>query len=143
MIYRLSLGLLPLLRPFAPKLYVIHIGTNNLRSNRGPLRPFEVDNLRLILEAILASDPGTKILLCEIFRRQDIGDWQVKESNELYEEVVCKVNEEEGRERVWVQAMPESIDVGRHLVDHVHLNFEGYRIWEGVLRKRIETLLGE
>lgn len=41
----------------------------------------------------------------------------------------------------WLEA-PRELDKGRHSVDHVHYNKEGYRIWDGVLFPVVEECLG-
>lgn len=66
---------------------------------------------------------------------------QVRGSNELLLELLRKINAAEGRERIFWQSMPGSIDLRKHLADNAHLNRQGYAIWDQVLSNRIEELM--
>lgn len=140
-IYRLDLGLLQLLQPLLPLLWVVHIGTNNLRGKKKPLRPFELDNYALLLRALLSVSPlDAKVLAVGIFRRKDIDDASVRTSNEAIKAVVDKMNGALGSERVRFVEQPDQLS-NAHLVDHVHLDVEGYGIWDRVLRTKMEEIL--
>lgn len=56
-------------------------------------------------------------------------------------EMVTKLNVKEGKERVFWEPMPRSINLKTHLADNAHLNKAGYEIWDQVLSARIEELL--
>ena len=141
-LYRISLGLLKLLTPFSVKLWVLHIGSNNLRRGCGPLRPFEIAQLRLLLNAVLcASNVKTKVLLCGIFERLDMGAEQITRSNELMLQTVHEFNVQHGMERVYWQGQPQEIDLRKHLADKAHLNRKGYEIWDRALSARIQELI--
>ena len=141
-LYRISLGLLELLTPFSVRLWVIHIGSNNLRRGYGRLRPFEIAQIRLLLDAVLcASDAETKVLLCGIFERRDIGGEQVRRSNELMLQAVHETNSQQGMERIFWQGQPQQIDLRKHLADKAHLNRKGYEIWDQALSTRITELI--
>ena len=141
-LYRISLGLLELLAPFSVRLWVIHIGSNNLRRGCGPLRSFEIAQLRLLLDTVLCvSDAETKVLLCGIFERRDIRVEQVRRSNELMLQAVHEINSQQGKERNFWQGQPQEIDLRKHLADKAHLNRKGYEIWDQTLSARITELI--
>lgn len=141
-LYRLRLGLLDLIQPLFPKLWVVHIGTNNLLSNK-PLQKVELDNYRLLLRALFSvSPPKARVLAVAIFKRKDRDDDVVRVSNEGIKKAVEDVNGEEGRERVRFVEQPEELG-GEHMADHLHFNEEGYDIWGRVLAARVEEVLGE
>ena len=148
MLYRLSDRIAPgsrlfdLLEALPIKLWVVHIGSNNLRPSKGPLGEQDTRKLWLLLRAIFSrSSDDAKILLCGIFERRDMQGGQVSGSNEKLVATVEKLNKLEGRERVFYQAMPSSIDITRHLADQAHLNVAGYRIWDEVLSAKVDELL--
>jgi hypothetical protein len=137
-LYRLDLGLLDLLEGKKVKLWVVMVGTNNLKK---ALKSAEVERYQLLLQALLRLAPGSRIIVCEIFRRKDIDDQFVESSNEMLRGLVGEMNGKLGEERIlWVEA-PVGITKDR-LVDHVHLDEEGYRTWDEALCPRIEELLG-
>ncbi|KAI8166587.1 hypothetical protein K4K49_007705 [Colletotrichum sp. SAR 10_70] len=121
-------GLLDALRNRSVKLWVLHVGTNNLHPKRG-LRDPDLALLRLIVEALLGM--GGKILLVGLFRRMDINDELVVKANENYLELVRQF-QEEGSDRIEFLE-PPLVDMDECLVDHVHLNEKGYQIWSEVL----------
>ena len=53
-LYRMSLGLLDMLQPLPIKLWVIHVGSNNLSPQKGPLGPREMSKLWLMIQAIFS-----------------------------------------------------------------------------------------
>jgi lysophospholipase L1-like esterase len=137
-LYRLDFGLLDLLENKNVKLWVVIVGTNNLKK---ALKSVEVERYQLLLQALLRIAPGSRVIMCEIFRRKDIDDQFVENSNEMLRGLVGEMNRKLGEERIsWVEA-PVGITKDR-LVDHVHLDEEGYRIWDETLYPRIEELLG-
>lgn len=142
-LYRLSLGMYTLLKQPCEnkdiKLWILASGTNNLHAKR-PFREADVQSYRLLLEACLRIEPRSTVLACDMFYRKDILDEVVERSNELLKSVVEDVNKEIGDERVvWVEARGK---LGKeNLVDHVHLNGEGYEIWGNVLWPHVQSVL--
>jgi lysophospholipase L1-like esterase len=135
-LYRLDLGLMSQLETRNVKLWVVMIGTNNLKK---ALKKVEVERYRLLLQALLRISPTSRILCCEIFKRKDIVDYHVKESNRAIRGVLEEMNGNLGEKIFWVEA-PEGVTKER-LVDHVHLDKEGYRLWDELLYARVEELL--
>ncbi|KAL3301703.1 SGNH hydrolase [Colletotrichum asianum] len=121
-------GLLDALRNRNVKLWVVHMGTNNLHPKRG-LRDSDLALLRLIVEALLGM--GGKILLVGLFRRKDINDELVVKANENYLKLVRQFQEEPSDRIEFLN--PPLVDMDGCLVDHVHLNEKGYQIWSEVL----------
>lgn len=120
---------------------VVHVGTNNLRK-KDPLRPQELSKMRLLLQASLrTSGQQTEVLVVGIFRRADIATEQVEKSNELLMELVEKMNAAfSSKSLIWLE-QPEEINTQEHLVDHAHLNEEGYRIWDAVLNSKLDEVV--
>lgn len=136
-LYRLDIGLLEALQDHNTKFWVLAVGTNNL--GKKGLKDIDLERYRVLLRALLGIAEGSKVLACEIFRRDDISDEAVAESNRLLREVVVKVNVEVGDDRViWSDAPVEITKDLRE--DHVHLNEEGYGIWSEALYKRLDEL---
>jgi lysophospholipase L1-like esterase len=135
-LYRLDLGLIFQLETRNVKLWVVMIGTNNLRK---ALKKVEVEQYRLLLQALLRISTTSKILCCEIFKRKDIEDGHVEQSNRAIRGVIEEMNGNLGERVFWIEA-PNGVTKER-LVDHVHLDEEGYRIWDEVLYKRVQELL--
>lgn len=122
------------------KVWILASGTNNLHPKRG-LREADVESWKVLVQACLRIAPGSKVLACDMFYRKDVEDELVDRGNEMLREVVGEINSEmetsmqdgekcEGRV-TWVEV--------RHLIcrdmleDHVHLNEEGYEMWDRVL----------
>ena len=72
-------------------------------------------------------------MCCEVFRRKDVDDGIVEGSNALVKEVIGEMNRNLGDPQpvFWVDA-PERITKER-LEDYVHLDKQGYRIWDEVM----------
>jgi sugar phosphate isomerase/epimerase len=141
-VLRLQLGMYDLLKHNAArtiKLWVLASGTNNLHPKR-KFRESDVQSWRVLLEACLRIAPESVVLACDMFYRKDVPDGVVDESNGLLEEVVRSVNVELGAERVkWVQLRRE---MGKEmLVDHVHLDEEGYSRWNELLWPLVQEVL--
>ncbi|KAF8854658.1 SGNH hydrolase [Acephala macrosclerotiorum] len=137
-LYRLDLGLLDILSQQKEelKLCVVMIGTNNFNGKK-PLKVTDIESYRPLLQALLRIfNAESKILCCEIFKRKDIKDELVEESNRTLRELTADMNAKLGKERVGWIAAPEGI-VKERLEDHVHLDEEGYRIWDEILSSRI------
>lgn len=143
-LYRLELGLFDHFslypqRKAELKTCVVMVGTNNL-SKKKVWKDGGVEGkaYRLLLEALvrMSNSEESRIFCCEIFRRRDVGDGIVEVGNSLLREVIRELNEGFGRERIlWVER-PREIGVER-LEDHVHLDEEGYRVWDEELCRRI------
>ncbi|KAJ0387332.1 hypothetical protein COL922a_002574 [Colletotrichum nupharicola] len=114
-------GLLNALRNRDVKLWVLHVGTNNLHPKCG-LRDSDLAIFRLIVEALL--EMGGKILLVGLFKRKDINDELVVKANENYLKLVRQF-QEEGSDRIEFLE-PPLVDKDECLVDHVHLNEKGF-----------------
>lgn len=147
-IYRLEQGLYSILRTAQKesnnesdiKVWVLASGTNNLHPKRG-LREEDAGSWKVLVQACLDIAPGSMVLACDVFHRKDIEDRLVDEGNEMLRKAVEEVDKEDGKERVkWVEA--------RHLIskdmleDHVHLNEDGYKVWDGVLWPYVAEALG-
>lgn len=100
-LYRCQLGLLKDLFRFSPKIWVLSIGTNDLRENR-PFGERECEGYKLLLQALIRAVPGSRVISTAISYRRDIGDWIIDASNEGIKKVGEGLNEEfwgeEGRE---------------------------------------------
>jgi hypothetical protein len=157
-IYRLEKGLYDILTSAHEnkpdkcgiKMWILASGTNNLHTKRG-FRTADIDSWKVLVEACLRAAPGSVVLACDVFYRKDIMDSVVDEGNELLRKVVEQTNDnasnageityQGSKERVkWIEA--------RHLIskdlldDHVHLNEEGYRVWDRVLWPHVAEALG-
>jgi lysophospholipase L1-like esterase len=63
------------------------------------------------------------------------------EANREYACMVDDLNEAFASGRVEFLPAPE-VDKNSHLVDHVHLNEEGYKVWARVLVPKMMSILG-
>jgi len=120
------------------KLWVIHAGTNNLKPKSG-LSDQDVAALEALLRVVLEINgaPGvsTRVIMTAILYRKDVSDEKVDDANQKIKGVVDKLNQESGgmladKRVTWLG--PDAVKGLRkeeHLMDHVHLNLEGYRIW--------------
>ncbi|KAF4780695.1 acetylhydrolase [Colletotrichum scovillei] len=129
-------GLLDALKRRDIKLWVLHVGTNNLHPKRG-MRESDLALLRLIVEALL--EMNGKILLIGLFRRKDIRDELIVKANESYVELVQQF-QKDGVDRIEFLE-PPLVDMEECLVDHVHLNERGYQIWAEVLFKAVTNAM--
>jgi lysophospholipase L1-like esterase len=120
------------------KVWVVMVGTNNLRKKG--FRPTDVALYHLLLQALLRVAPGSKVLLCEMFQRQDIGDQYVDEANRMVRGMIDEMNRNLGEVRVVWSEAPEDF-TKRMLEDHVHLGKEGYSRWAEQLLPRVVELL--
>jgi hypothetical protein len=118
------------------KLWVIHAGTNNLTPKRG-LSDGDVEALEVMLRVVLAIEgaPGvrTKLVVTGLHYRRDMPDEKVDEANGKLRGLVERLNDDEGlggRRASWL-GPARGVEKEEHLVDHVHLSLEGYRIWVG------------
>ncbi|KAF3937429.1 hypothetical protein ABW19_dt0208320 [Dactylella cylindrospora] len=141
-LYRLHLGYIDLLKDRPTKLWVLHIGSNNFTPKRG-LRDVEFSNYRLLLQTLLLLSPESKILVTGIFNRKDISDEIVADANKGIKALVNELNDgrEEGSEARLVLAEPTEAVTLDVLDDHVHLNKEGYQIWDEDVYDKVMALL--
>ncbi|OAQ32055.1 SGNH hydrolase [Linnemannia elongata AG-77] len=137
-LYRLDL-MYPLLQNCRDiKLWIVMVGTNNLRKKG--FRPADVALYRLLLQALLRIAPRSKVLACEMFRRKDIEDRYVDEANRMVKEMIKAMNDTLGDARIMWSEAPE--DVTKEMFeDHVHLDELGYSRWDGHLLPRVQELL--
>ncbi|KAK4221190.1 SGNH hydrolase-type esterase domain-containing protein [Podospora fimiseda] len=126
------------------KLWVVHAGTNNLSPKNG-LVDEDVDALEVIVRVLLMFGKESRVIVSGIMYRMDVEDGKVDEANEKLEEMVKRLNEGKlGDGRVKWLSPPRRVRKEEHLVDHVHLNLEGYRVWVGeVLFPGVLRLLEE
>jgi lysophospholipase L1-like esterase len=145
-LYRINLGLLTMLKAKNPKLVVIQIGTNNLQPKRS-LHGLHLDDYHLLLQALLRLLPAqTQILVTGLFKRRDVDEQCVLQSNMDTKQIVDTINTQETERRTeetnrvhWIES-PKEIQL-EHLADNVHLNLHGYQIWDEKLYSKIEQLL--
>jgi lysophospholipase L1-like esterase len=131
-LYRIQLGLLEELKKFQPKVWVISIGTNDLRKNRA-FGPEDFAGYKILMQALLRTVVGSRVISTAISYRRDIDDWIVDESNIGLRGIGEELNKELGVEVVrWLDA-PTKLDKNKSQVDHVHYNEEGYQIWDEIL----------
>ncbi|KAF8976418.1 hypothetical protein BGZ46_008273 [Entomortierella lignicola] len=138
-LYRLSF-MYPLLVNRSIKLWVVVVGTNNLRKKG--LRQTDVPLYRLLLQALLRIDAQSRILVCEIFKRKDIEDKYLDEANGMIKTMIAEMNVNLGLQDdriIWSEA-PVAVTKDR-LVDHVHLDEEGYQMWDKAIYPKIQQLV--
>jgi lysophospholipase L1-like esterase len=133
-------GLLEILHGRPVKLWVVQAGTNNLHSKRG-LRDAELEMFQKLLEALfISSQEDTRLLLTGLFYRKGICDSLVDKANWSYEQIVSGLNKRWPGRAAFLVA-PRGMRKEDHLVDHVHLNEEGYRLWVAELFPKVRDML--
>ena len=75
-----------------PFCVLIVVGINNIKTSR----LIKVERYRFLLQALLRILPKSSIIACELFKRTDIDDQDVKGSNEALLDLVEKMNENLG-----------------------------------------------
>jgi platelet-activating factor acetylhydrolase IB subunit beta/gamma len=131
-------GLLPMLAACGTvKLWVIHIGTNNLHPKHG-LQDDDVEALRKLVEALAKlNSEGTpsQVTISLLWPRKDISEDLVYRAN-LKLKGMAKVFKDRAFKgethliNVEYREVPtRDFNIEEHLDDHVHLNLEGYRVW--------------
>jgi len=123
------------------KFFILASGTNNLHVKRG-LRADDVESYRLLVQACLRIAPRCRVLACDLFNRKDVADELVDAGDEMLKGIVEEVDWQ-GRVR-WVEA--RGLLGLKLLADHVHLNEEGYSVWDEVLWRAVGEMglsLGE
>lgn len=137
LLYRISIGLLGILPP--PKLWVVTIGTNDIHPKRG-FAPEQGTSFKILLAALLRHAPESQILATAINYRTDIERTVVDQSNAMLMDAVGEMNEAiAGNTLYWLWASPELNSM--HFFDHVHLNEEGYQVWDKLLYPKVEKLV--
>lgn len=145
-LYRVDLGLLRLLKPRNPKLVVLQLGTNNLQPKQA-LQRQHLNDYYLLLQALLITLPAqTQILVTGLFKRQDVDEQCVAQSNLALKELLISINteitERQPQQNHGVHWMEAPNGIGReHLDDNVHLNVNGYQMWDAALYSYIQELL--
>lgn len=150
MLYRLLgdanrklIGLIPIFSTRNVRFWIVQAGTNNLHSKHGH-RDKDRGLLRLLLQTLLKiSHAEATILFPEILYRKDIPDNLVDTANEKIRSLVTLMNTNLGREAIVFLPAPKEISKDMHLVDHVHLNLEGYRLWAESLAPKAMSMLDE
>ncbi|KAK6336972.1 hypothetical protein TWF718_009760 [Orbilia javanica] len=155
-LYRLHTGYISLLANRPPKLWVVHIGTNNLRPKKG-LRdsgPSDYENFQILIQTLWILCPGSKVLVTGLFPRRDVDDSLVQASNRGLEASLDELGRglkairdslpepglySETGALFWAE--PTGAINTEVLVDHVHLNEEGYNLWDESLYPRILEIL--
>lgn len=125
------------------KLWVVQAGTNNLSPKKG-LTDADCKAMGVLLRGLsrLSSlQPESKVLLTGLFPRKDILVSLVDEANGKLAATARDVNTDIGEERVLFLPATKGIETQEHLVDHVHLNLQGYAIWVEELLPVIAGLL--
>lgn len=130
-----------LLEKLSVKLWVLHMGTNNLTPKKG-LTVADVQALEEFLSSLfyaryvrrgegIAPELDYRVLVTGIFYRKDVPTEYVDASNERLQEVVRKFQGQGdvGKERIAFLPATDEIKIGDHLDDHVHFNLEGYKLW--------------
>jgi hypothetical protein len=140
-LYRLTQGLYDILSTAQRegrcdiKLWILASGTNNLHAKRG-LSGKDGESWELLVEACRRIAPRSRVVCCDVFYRTNVRDGHVDAGNEVLKGVV--ENMDDGA--VWVEARQR---IGRNmLVDHVHLNKEGYSVWDEVMWPHVIEALG-
>ena len=160
--YRLTEGLYDMLKTAKKdvcdiKLWIVASGTNNLQKKRA-FRKQDVESWRVLVEACLRIAPESTVLACDMSYRLDIPDEIVDQSNEMLREVVGEINgtlraekehelqdyeaqtERDREDKVkWVDT--RHMFIKNMLDDHVHLNEEGYWLWDFVLWPHVARVL--
>src|SRR5271170_2918362 len=149
------------------KFAILHMGTNNLRRNRG-LTGGEIEQYAMVLEALTRAAPDIVVFVTGIMPRTDIGSNFVNQSNTDLRQLVQGFNaigeSTQGmpclnsphipmlhctRKIRWssclqtfpVHYVPPSPGINLDkLVDHVHLNEEGYALFAQSLLEKMDEL---
>ena len=127
-LYRMDLGLWTLLSQHKDdiQLIILHVGTNNLRP-KGPFREAEVWRYMLLVEMLKRLlRPGGRLLCTGLIERKDVDKKFVEANN-----ATLKMAVEDSCEELEWSDPPEM--PSENLVDHVHLNEEGDRVWDEAL----------
>lgn len=102
-LFKLGLGMQSLLEERNVKVWVIMVGSNNLKK---ALRPVELERYRLLIQTLLRISPTSKVLACQLFKRTGIDDGYVEESNKALLLLFKTMNEKLGERIYWLEASP-------------------------------------
>ncbi|KAL2200171.1 SGNH hydrolase-type esterase domain-containing protein [Corynascus similis CBS 632.67] len=137
-------GLLPVLAARGTvKVWVVHVGTNNLSPKKG-LSDGDADALRRVVGAVLQVNPEKgrcKVLVTGLFYRRDVTRELVNRANDKVRQVVEALQEQCGTERVAYLPPAAAVKPEEHLVDHVHLSLDGYKLWVDELFPKVASIL--
>jgi platelet-activating factor acetylhydrolase IB subunit beta/gamma len=127
-------GLLPILAWCGTvRLWVVHIGSNNLTPKRA-LTPEDLYALEVLVDTLaMVGTRGVrgKVLLTGILDRTDVPKNLVAKANQDLKSLWNILSDRWGPDRVYwyAPACWRDLDTTTHLDDHVHLNLAGYRWW--------------
>ncbi|GAB1319917.1 hypothetical protein MFIFM68171_10127 [Madurella fahalii] len=130
------------------KVWVVQAGTNDLSAKKG-LADRNRDALRVVLRALLGMPARSKtgkesrVLVTGLFYRKDVSRELVDEANAKLADMVRGLNRELGIEKVVFLPAISEVKTEEHLVDHVHLRLDGYRVWMRELFPAVVGLLKE
>lgn len=137
-------GLLPALaRCGTVRLWVLHVGTNNLSPKDG-LKSEDLHALERLITAVLSVSPkeaGCKVLVTFLFPRKDIPNTAVVRANEQLKDLTKTLMGSCGVDRLNYLEAPVEVTPEEHLVDHVHLSLEGYKLWAERLYTWVVSML--
>ncbi|KAL2139947.1 hypothetical protein VTI28DRAFT_4459 [Corynascus sepedonium] len=137
-------GLLPVLAARGTvKVWVVHVGTNNLLPKKG-LSDGDADALRRVVGAVLQVSPEKgrcKVLVTGLFYRRDVTRELVDRANDKVRQVVEALQEQCGTGRVAYLPPAAAVKPEEHLVDHVHLSLDGYKLWVDELFPKVASIL--
>ncbi|CAF0757738.1 unnamed protein product [Adineta steineri] len=145
-LYRINLGLLRLLKLRNPKVFVLYLGGNNIQPKQA-LTHQNLDDYYLLLQALLMTWPTPpQILVTGLFKQKKVDEQYITQSNTALEELVVKTNiaemQKHAQQDHWVHWMEPPKQIGlKYLQDDVHLNTDGYQIWDDALYPKIQELL--
>ncbi|KAH6838553.1 SGNH hydrolase-type esterase domain-containing protein [Chaetomium sp. MPI-CAGE-AT-0009] len=137
-------GLLPMLAACGTvRLWVVQAGTNNLSPKKG-LVERDCEALEVLVGTLLGVNPTggeCKVLVTGLFYRKDVSAELVDQANGKIMAVVKRLQERCGEDRVVFLAPAAGVKTEEHLVDHVHLNLEGYQLWTAELFPAVKAIL--
>lgn len=139
-LYRLDQGLRVVLSKYGTdiKLVVLASGTNNLHPKHG-FKAKDLESWSALLHECLALASNAEVLVCDVFHRTDILDSVIEAANVQLKAVVNGLDARDRARVVWVEA--RHVITKNMLVDHVHLNEEGYAVWDKVLWPFVQGVL--
>ena len=140
-------GLLPLLAEIGSvKVWVVHVGTNNLSPKKGMPSSYRsaLHDLIAALLSVRRKDGGPSyVIVTYLFPRQDVPMKFVREANESVKTAskmsqsdygvgisdYLEVPLEMERKAEHKDEAEFKEEIAKYLDDHVHLNVHGYRLW--------------
>jgi beta-glucosidase len=144
MLWRLAHGEL---EGLSPKLVVLMIGTNNLKS--GPIRhsPAQTaEGVEAVVDLIQRKLPETKILLLGILPRQPKYEWFPSARRETNRRIARLAQRDGVR---WLNFSDRYLDDEGKLrkelyrEDLLHLSAAGYEVWADAMRKTLREIMAE